>query len=212
MEYIVICDFDGTITVEDTCTSMAKKFAKGDYRKLENMWIEGKYDAAHISQKILDMMDVNENELKDYIKSIKIDPHFKDFIKYIRENALEFYILSDGFDFNIDTILEENGIDGLMSFSNIITFEEDKIRAMFPNKNEECAKCGNCKSNIIKDINIDNKKVIYIGDGYSDRCASKLGDHIFAKGELAHYLTNKGIEFYSYTTFKDIIDVMKKIK
>ncbi|KXZ40627.1 Haloacid Dehalogenase superfamily, subfamily IB, phosphoserine phosphatase-like/2,3-diketo-5-methylthio-1-phosphopentane phosphatase [Alkalithermobacter thermoalcaliphilus JW-YL-7 = DSM 7308] len=212
MEYIVICDFDGTITTEDTCVAMAKKFAKGNYDQLEKMWIEGKHDAQYISQKILDMLDVNEQKLKEYIRSIKIDPYFKDFIDYIRKNSLEFYILSDGFDFNIDNILEENEINGIMTFSNILKFDNDKIIGIFPNKNDECTKCGNCKKNIIENINIDNKKIIYIGDGYSDRCASKLGDYIFAKGELAQYLKGKDIKFYEYENFKDIIGYIKKIK
>lgn len=62
MEYIVICDFDGTITVEDTVNSMANKFAGDEWRKLDEMWMSGKYDAREISQKILDMMKTNEIE------------------------------------------------------------------------------------------------------------------------------------------------------
>ncbi len=211
MEYIVICDFDGTITVEDTVNSMANKFAGDEWRKLDEMWMSGKYDAREISQKILDMMKTNEIELKEFVGGIDIDPKFKEFIHYIRGICIEFYIISDGFDFNIENILENNDIEGLMSFSNILQFEGSKLLGVYPNTNEDCRKCGNCKSNLINDINIDNKKVIYIGDGHSDKCASKNADYIFAKNDLANYLRENEIEFMEFENFSDVLKGVKSI-
>ncbi len=211
MEYIVISDFDGTITMTDTVDAMAEKFAKGDFEKLDAMWKSGKYDGAQISQEILDMLEADEETLKSFIKNIKIDPYFKDFIEYIKQKALEFYIVSDGFDFNIETVLEENNIEGLMSFSNILEFKHCRLRGLYPNRNEDCGKCGNCKRNLIQDVNLENKKLIYIGDGHSDRCASLLGDYVFAKGSLAAYLKEKGKNFIEFSNFKDIIKHMEKM-
>lgn len=212
MEYIIICDFDGTITMKDTVDAMAEEFAKGDWKKLNDLWSNGLSNGSQISQSILDMIDVDKNSLKEFIKSIKIDPYFKDFIEFIREKCLEFYILSDGFDFNIEAVLEQNEIDGLVCFTNILNFEDSKLVGCYPNKNEECGKCGNCKCNLIKDLNIENKKIIYIGDGTSDMCASGLGDHVFAKGKLANYLKEKNRDFINFENFKDIINHMKKFK
>ncbi|CAH2215152.1 MtnX-like HAD-IB family phosphatase [Tepidibacter aestuarii] len=211
MEYIVICDFDGTITIEDTVNSMADKFAGDRWRDLDEMWMSGKYNASEISQKILDMMNTNEIELKEFVRGIDIDPKFKEFIDYIREKCIEFYIISDGFDFNIENILEKNDIEGLMSFSNILQFEGSKLLGVYPNSNEDCKKCGNCKSNLINDINLDNKKVIYIGDGHSDKCASKKADYIFAKKSLADYLRDSEIEFVEFEDFSDVLSGVKSI-
>lgn len=212
MEYIVICDFDGTITMQDTVDAMAEEFAKGDWQKLNDLWNNRLVDASHVSQSILDMMDIDEATLKDFIKSIKIDPYFKDFIEFIREKYLEFYILSDGFDFNIDTIFEENEIDGLVCFTNMLNFKDSKLIGCYPNKNEDCKKCCNCKNNLIKEINQESKKLIYIGDGTSDMCASTLADYVFAKGKLANYLKKEGRDFIEFKSFKDILDNMKNFK
>jgi 2,3-diketo-5-methylthio-1-phosphopentane phosphatase len=209
VEYIIICDFDGTITIEDTVNSMVDKFASDKWRNLDEMWMSGKYDAREISQKILDMMNTNEIELKEFVRGINIDPKFKEFIEYIRKECIEFYILSDGFDFNIENILENNNIEGLMSFSNVLQFEGSKLLGVYPNTNENCKKCGNCKTNLISEINLDNKKVIYIGDGNSDKCASKNSDYIFAKKGLADYLRENGVEF---TEFRDFGDVLRGVK
>ncbi|WP_099190976.1 MtnX-like HAD-IB family phosphatase [Tepidibacter mesophilus] len=211
MEYIVICDFDGTITIEDTVNSMANKFAGNQWKNLDDMWMSGQYDAREISQKILDMMKTNEVELKEFIRGIAIDSKFKEFIDYIREKCIEFYIISDGFDFNIENILENNEIEGLMSFSNILQFEGSNLLGVYPNTNENCRKCANCKSNLINDINLDNKKIIYIGDGHSDKCASKNADYIFAKKDLANYLRENEIEFMEFENFADVLSKVKRI-
>lgn len=98
-----------------------------------------------------------------------------------------------------------------MSFSNILQFEGSKLLGVYPNTNEDCRKCGNCKSNLINDINIDNKKVIYIGDGHSDKCASKNADYIFAKNDLANYLRENEIEFMEFENFSDVLKGVKSI-
>jgi 2,3-diketo-5-methylthio-1-phosphopentane phosphatase len=211
VECIIICDFDGTITLDDTVNLMADKFSVEDWRKLDEMWISGKYNGSEISQNILDMLDTDEHKLKEFIKNIKIDPYFKEFIEYIKEKVIEFYIVSDGFDFNIETVLEENGIIGLICFSNMLQFEGTKLMGFYPNVNEDCRKCGNCKCNVIKNVNIENKKVIYIGDGHSDKCAAKLGDYIFAKGELAKYLKEEKVNFIHFNNFKDVLSKIKEI-
>ncbi|SHH37723.1 MtnX-like HAD-IB family phosphatase [Tepidibacter thalassicus] len=211
MEYIIICDFDGTITLNDTVNAMADEFSVGDWRKLDEMWICGKCSGSEVSQKILEMIDTDEHKLREFIKNIKIDPYFKEFMEYIKEKVIEFYIVSDGFDFNIETILEENEIIGVICFSNMLQFEGKKLMGFYPNVNEDCKKCGNCKRNIITNVNIENKKIIYIGDGYSDRCAAKLGDYIFAKGELANHLKEENIDFIEFNNFKDILLKIKEI-
>ena len=211
MEYLIVCDFDGTITLKDTVDEMVRRFAKGDWESLNKLWSEGESDGSYLSQKILDMMQVDEDTLREYIKGIKIDPYFKEFITFVKENAIEFYILSDGFDFNIDAIMEENQIVGVMSFTNILSVEENKLTGIFPNKNESCLKCGNCKSNLIKDINLDEKLVIYIGDGHSDKCACSLADIIFAKGDLEKYLVDNERDYLAYESFSDILKVLKKL-
>jgi 2-hydroxy-3-keto-5-methylthiopentenyl-1-phosphate phosphatase len=36
---------------------------------------------------------------------------------------------------------------------------------------------------------------VYVGDGYSDRCAALAADRVFATDGLARYLDERGIEY-----------------
>jgi 2-hydroxy-3-keto-5-methylthiopentenyl-1-phosphate phosphatase len=45
---------------------------------------------------------------------------------------------------------------------------------------------------------------VFVGDGYSDRCAALAADRVFARDGLARYLTDAGV---SYEPFSDLDDV-----
>jgi 2-hydroxy-3-keto-5-methylthiopentenyl-1-phosphate phosphatase len=48
--------------------------------------------------------------------------------------------------------------------------------------------------------------VVYVGDGYSDRCAALAAARVFARDGLAEYLDAVGAE---YTPFDDLLDVAR---
>lgn len=209
MSYMIICDFDGTITKEDSCDYVGRKILKNDYDEFSNLYEQKKIDAKTLTKKIFEKMKITKDEYVSILKEIDIDPYFRNFVEYVKENTFEFYILSDGFDLNIETILHNNNIEGLHIFANQIEFSNKNIEAQFPNYNYVCKNCGNCKAGLIDVLNEENKKIIYIGDSTSDFCASKKGNIIFAKDKLATKLDEDNIKYIKYSSFKDITDYLK---
>ena len=49
---------------------------------------------------------------------------------------------------------------------------------------------------------------MYVGDGYSDRCAALVADRVFATGGLARYLEALGIAYHPFTDFFDIANAI----
>jgi 2-hydroxy-3-keto-5-methylthiopentenyl-1-phosphate phosphatase len=47
--------------------------------------------------------------------------------------------------------------------------------------------------------------VVYIGDGYSDRCAVELADRVFARDSLAEYLDSLGRPYEPFETLSDVV-------
>ena len=61
-------------------------------------------------------------------------------------------------------------------------------------------RCGErCKRSLLP-----SGEFIYVGDGYSDRCASLAATRIFARDGLARYLDQLSIAYEPYTDFRDV--------
>ncbi|KDR94256.1 Haloacid Dehalogenase superfamily, subfamily IB, phosphoserine phosphatase-like/2,3-diketo-5-methylthio-1-phosphopentane phosphatase [Peptoclostridium litorale DSM 5388] len=205
MKYTVFCDFDGTITLNDTCVELTRKYARDGWQEIERLWKEGRYSAAQLSQMILDLIEIDEPELESFARSMEIDPNFKRFAQLMESRGADIYIVSDGYDKLIEPVLSENGLLHIRYYANSIVFENGGMKAYFPNNNPDCGSCGNCKTDIIDGLKECGSTSIYIGDGYSDRCASKNGDIVFAKRDLAVLLGKQGKEFVPFEDFSDII-------
>jgi 2-hydroxy-3-keto-5-methylthiopentenyl-1-phosphate phosphatase len=50
----------------------------------------------------------------------------------------------------------------------------------------------------------DGSEVVYVGDGYSDRCAAEDADRVFARRGLAAYLEERGVPFEPFEDFFEI--------
>ena len=48
------------------------------------------------------------------------------------------------------------------------------------------------------------RPLVYVGDGYSDRCPVLAADRIFARGALADYLVSRGVPFEPFETLDDV--------
>lgn len=212
--YQFFCDFDGTITKEDTLNKFLCLYADKKWLDIEDDWIKGKIGSKECIEKQMQLFDnVDENSLNEFIDSIEIDETFSDFLNYLKSQDIDFYIVSDGFDYFIEKILKKYNIVGVKIFSNKLEIKDGKFITYFPNFNKECAPgSGVCKCNVIKSNRIVTKQVLYAGDGLSDFCAAKNADFLFAKGKLLQYGKSTHLKnLIEFNTFAEIKDYMKML-
>ncbi len=136
--------------------------------------------------------------------SIKVDGSFLDFVEFVRAryNA-KIYILSDGFRLFIKKILK-NHIEKIDKvYANNLYFINKNFKTLYRYSKANC-KMGVCKCSILDSLKSSTN--IYIGDGFSDFCASTHADFIFAKGKLLNFLKNSDVKHFTmFSSFKDII-------
>ena len=73
---------------------------------------------------------------------------------------------------------------------------------------EACPACGqSCKRATAVQLAGDGE-LVYIGDGYSDRCAGESADRVFATRRLAEHLESKGIPYEPFRDFFDIASAL----
>ena len=92
-----------------------------------------------------------------------------------------------------------------------VFLEIPRIRAFAPDGSavefrhgEICTVCDQeCKRSVVDELR-NGEVVVYVGDGYSDRCAALAADRVFARRELAQYLDADGV---GYEPFDDFVSV-----
>ncbi len=211
MNIKVFCDFDGTITKNDVGDLFFETFGdKTFYRWLVEKWRDYEISSKEMWEKIAEKVKVDEDEMGKLILSQEIDPYFPEFVKLCKDNGIEIFIVSDGFDFYIRKILERNGLSDVKFFSNKLWIEDGKVALDFPYPDSVCRICGNCKRNHMLTLSADEDIIIYIGDGYSDRCPAEYADIVFGKKELLKFCRERNIPVYEFETFKDVIEQFQR--
>jgi len=200
----VLCDFDGTATKMDVGHQVYTKFGDERWEEINKRWRRGEISSKDCLIEEYDLMDASEQEVREYVLNMEIDPGFLDLVMTCRNNDIPIAVASDGFDFYIHTILEKYGLSDMEVFCNEMRFNGRKVELSFPFYDQGCGVCGNCKKLHVQNLKDTGRKVIYVGDGLSDRFAARASDLVFAKSELMEYLVENSVDFVKFSDLGDV--------
>ena len=60
-------------------------------------------------------------------------------------------------------------------------------------------------------VSADDDIIVYVGDGYSDRCPIRYADFVFAKRQLIKHCQEQNITYFEFNNFGDVQVKMEKI-
>ncbi|MDB5452034.1 MAG: phosphoserine phosphatase [Caulobacteraceae bacterium] len=201
----MICDFDGTITQQDTTDRVLEALARPAWRDLEDRWISGAITAAACMRGQIALIDASQDELDAVLDGAALDPGFLDFVAWCDGHGLPVSIVSDGVDYFIARILARYGLERLPVIANRLTGGPGVWRLEQPWSRAGCAGgSGVCKCAAAAPWEPERGTTIFAGDGRSDFCVSGRPDVVFAKGSLARYAADRGQAFLPFETFHDI--------
>lgn len=202
---IVVCDFDGTVNRYDVGSRILKTYLPERWEEINYQYSVGKLNNNIIYSDIfIPLMNKKGKEILKNIDSFLMPAKgFIEFYNFCNKNSYEMYILSDGFDFYIARFLEKfnfsiNFIANTLISNNGSGFA---IKTRFPDEN--CSSCGTCKSLALKSLLKNKRQSVYIGDGVSDICPSRLPDAFFGKKKILNKIKklakNRAVsDFYFY--------------
>jgi len=201
----IYVDFDGTISRSDIINFLLEKYADPVWLQLDRDYIEEKiFSSECLTKQIALLKGLPDEKILEAAEIVGIDGTFKDFCQFCKNKNIDIEIVSDGLDIYINYLLKANNINVKKVSSNIYK-GHGKIE--FPYNKKLCARnCANCKK-----FHLDSKSFcIYIGDGYSDRCAAINSNMVFAKNSLAKFLDKEKKEYFPFESFADVIVVLSK--
>jgi 2-hydroxy-3-keto-5-methylthiopentenyl-1-phosphate phosphatase len=200
----LVVDFDGTITQEDLLDEIASRF--GDpvvYQEVEDGLHVGRMPLREvITREFAPVRKPLEEIVSWELENVRIRPGFRELVELAEERGWRFVIVSSGFHELIEPILEREGVD-VELHANRVDPRADGWRVLWQYA-DDCESCGeSCKRSIVKEF-AGADELIYVGDGYSDRCAAEASDRVFATKGLARYLDEREIAYEHFDDFHDI--------
>jgi 2-hydroxy-3-keto-5-methylthiopentenyl-1-phosphate phosphatase len=201
----LVVDFDGTITEQDLLDEIARTFGDEEvYREVD----EGlDSDALTLNEVIRREFEPVRTPLEDVqrwvIENVRVRQGFREVVELARERGWRLVIVSSGFRELIEPVLEREGLDGVELLSNSVDPDPAGWKVQF-RVAEACDVCGQpCKRATAAAL-ADGTELVYVGDGYSDRCAAESADIVFARRGLAGYLEERGVAHERFEDFHSI--------
>lgn len=212
-KYVFLTDFDGTITLLDSNDHMVDTYGMGyeNRRKLNDAIVSEKLGFRDGFKQMLESVDRPFDELEELVRrDVKLDPGFKEFYEYSKEQGIPVVVVSSGMTPIIRSIfknlLGEEQANELHIISNDVKFTDpeqkgEKWEIVYRHPDSTF---GHDKSLSIKPYReLEHKPILlFAGDGISDMSAARHADVLFVKAkqdnDLATYCDNHKIGYHLF--------------
>ena len=188
----LVLDWDGTVTEVDTLHLVMEQFGDpGLFRRSE-----GALGRSLTLQEVISIefatVSAPLDEVVEWLLGVaRVRPGFHEVVDRYRP-----VVVSSGFHELIEPVLAREGIEVELR-ANRVDPRPDGWRVVWQYA-DTCEACGElCKRPVLP----ANGEVVYVGDGFSDRCAALAADRVFALGSLARYLDAQGVAYEEFTDF-----------
>jgi len=207
-DWLVLCDFDGTISLEDVTDSLLVRFGRSGWDVLESAWREGRIGSLECMAGQVALLDCSADELEEHLAGMAIDPDFAAFAAQVQRLGWPMTILSDGLDRAITSILSRHGLGHLNLVANrLVTDGARRWRLEFPHAQKGCAS-GTCKCAFAQRT---GRRVLLVGDGASDFCVAGRADLSFARKRLLEYCLDHALRHRPVANFKQALALLPSL-
>jgi len=206
---LVQCDFDGTITEDDTSFFLLDTFAQGDWQQLFQEYKEHRISVGRFNTQAFAMVRADEPALLQVIKGkVKIRNGFRELVDYCAERGFRLVIVSNGLEFYVKAILKEIGMENIEAYAAQAQFHPSGMKVRYLGPDGKQLDDG-LKEAYIKLFLRQGYKVVYVGNGDSDAVPAQHAQRIFARGELLTYCKQNSLEC---TPFETLLDVVRAVE
>ena len=208
MQYkkMIFCDFDGTITAEDTLEGFIQQFITEDIRALGREMAQKGYTVKRGIKEMMAMIPSDRYEAgTEYFRHIRLREGFDEFLDAAAALGIPVVVLSGGIRDMTEQVLAPYRHKILDLWAGKVDLSGERVR-FYSDYETETELMG--KVNIIRGYDCDH--VICIGDSYTDIEMALHAREVYARARLAAAMEQMGKSYCTFETFYDIIDRLKE--
>jgi HAD superfamily phosphoserine phosphatase-like hydrolase len=200
----ILIDYDGTISLTDVTDEVMAAHVPGVWEEAAALYDAGRMGSRRLMAWEMDLVRADPVALLATAAEQPHDDGFVPFVRRAQAAGIPIEIVSDGFGFFIEPALARLGVPELPVVTARTTFSRDRATIEFPNGHPTCLVCGTCKRARVLAHRAAGRRVVFIGDGESDRYAAGYADTVFAKRLLERICLDAGWPFQRWTRFAEI--------
>jgi 2-hydroxy-3-keto-5-methylthiopentenyl-1-phosphate phosphatase len=200
----ILIDYDGTISLTDVSEQLLAQYVEGVWEEAEASYDAGRMGSRRLMAWEVSLIDADPESLRRTAAAQPHDPDFVAFVRSAQAASIPIEVVSDGYGFFIRSALEALGVGELTVVTARTVFAGRRATIEFPNGHPTCLVCGTCKRQRVLAHRAAGRRVVYIGDGESDRYAAGYSDIVFAKRSLERICLEAGWPYRRWTAFSEI--------
>ncbi len=210
-QLLVACDFDGTVTRQDTLVEILNRFGSPSWTEVQDRVVSGQVSIREGLASEMASVRASRDELQQLLsETIQLDPTFPKFLRRMRERGVPVVLITGGFDLCVETVMVQSGLWPVPYLANRLSHSNGCWQVDFPYPSLTCSACGHCKGDPVRNWRAQGYTTVFVGNGVTDRCAAMAADLTFAKDELAVWCRREGIAAVPFENFDQIRNELEK--
>ncbi|MEM7554662.1 MAG: HAD-IB family phosphatase [Cyanobacteria bacterium P01_A01_bin.84] len=204
MKRIVFCDFDATITIEETFVAILKKFAPEVSGQLIPQMYAKELSLRRGVRQILESIPAScYPEIIEFSRNKTIRPGFVKFLDFLDTHHAEMVVVSGGLRGIVEVVMGNlvHRVKSIYAVDVNTTQQYLQIYSEFEGDTELVAKV-----EVMKKYPVDEK--IAIGDSITDLNMALQTPLVFARDRLCHYLDERNKPYVQWQDFFEIRDYL----
>ncbi|MBN4005721.1 HAD-IB family phosphatase [Nostoc sp. LPT] len=206
MKRIVFCDFDGTITVDETFVAVLRKFAPVLSAKLlPEMYAKRLTLREGVKEILQSIPSASYPEILEFTKPQLMRPGFIELLDFLECQGVSLIVISGGLRGMVEVVLDEivHRIERIYAVDVDISSAYLKVNSEYEGDTELMAKV-----QVMDQYPADEK--IAIGDSITDLNMGLQASVVFARSPLAQYLDEYQKPYIFWNDFLQIRDYLAK--
>jgi 2-hydroxy-3-keto-5-methylthiopentenyl-1-phosphate phosphatase len=196
----VFCDFDGTITSQETLSGMVSHLLPEKWKEIVPEMLARRMTLREGVKILVESIPVKRyGEVIEFVMAVPMRPGLEELLDFLDGRGVPFIVLSGGLRGMVESRLGPlvKRVHDIYAVDTDLSGEFIRVSSKFEGETELMD-----KPRVIMQYGAEH--VIAIGDGYTDINMAQVADLVFARDTLAQVMEKSGKAFIPWNDFFDV--------
>ncbi len=207
----VLIDFDDTAAAQNVAEMLLIRFGDSNWQEIRRRFRAGEHTLKEYQEITFRDIQASRADMQGYVKqNANLRPYFRELWSYCQEREVPMAIVSQGLDFYIEALLEQEGFSQVPVYAVETSFSPEGIGYHYRFTHPGAEHLGNSKGLVVDRYKKNGHHVVFVGDGRSDFEAAEAADLVFAHSILAEECQRQGIPYRPFSDFGDVLSALQQ--